>query len=263
MCRFVAYAGPEIALQEVVILPQHSLLQQSQHAAEAKLAVNGDGFGIAWYGADGAETEPGLYRDVLPAWSDGNLIDLCRMIRSPLFLAHVRASTVGETARSNCHPFRHGCWSFMHNGQIGDFPRLRRGLEEQLDDTLYAARRGHTDSELLFLLLLQSGLASDPFGAVQTVLAQIAAMQGGTREPNRLTVALSDGRAIHGFRCSSDGRSPSLYHGRLSRTGGVVLASEPLGGDSADWRPVPDDCYFTLDATGSLQARALQRPCAA
>lgn len=255
MCRFVAYTGPDIALQEVVILPPHSLLQQSQHAAEAKLAVNGDGFGIAWYG-DGPE--PGLYRDVLPAWSDGNLTDLCRMIRSPLFLAHVRASTVGETARTNCHPFRHGGWSFMHNGQIGDFARLRRDLEAGLDDCLYAARRGHTDSELLFLMLVQNGLADDPLGAVRTVLAHLDGLRRPGSEADRLTVAMSDGRRVHGFRCSSDGRSPTLYHGRLMRTGGALLASEPLGGDSAQWCAVPDESYFTLDMGGGLDVMPLR-----
>ena len=65
MCRIAAYTGPEIPLENIIVRPAHSLLEQSQHAAEAKLAVNGDGFGISWYGPDGM---PGLYRDVLPAW---------------------------------------------------------------------------------------------------------------------------------------------------------------------------------------------------
>jgi predicted glutamine amidotransferase len=246
MCRFVAYIGQAIILQEVVVLPPHSLLQQSQHATEAKLAVNGDGFGIAWY-KDTNGDAPGLYRDVLPAWSDGNLIDLCRMISSPLFLAHVRASTVGETSRSNCHPFRHRCWSFMHNGQIADFAKIRRRLEAELDDELFSARRGHTDSELLFLLLFSHGLYKDPLAATRNALAHLAKIQGELTGPNRLTVAFSDGHRIYGFRWSSDGRSPSLYFGRFPRTGGALLASEPIGGDSRDWHPVPEATFFTID----------------
>ena len=92
MCRIAAWIGPEIALEEVIVRPEHSLLTQSQHATEAKLAVNGDGFGIAWYRP--GEMRPGVYRDVLPAWSDGNLLSLCRMIHATLFLGHVRASPV-------------------------------------------------------------------------------------------------------------------------------------------------------------------------
>jgi len=101
MCRLTAYLGPEIALEYIIVTPSHSLFEQSQAATEAKLSTNGDGFGISWYGDDQI---PGLYRDVLPAWSDGNLPNLCRMVKSHLFLAHVRASTVGEVTRVNCLP---------------------------------------------------------------------------------------------------------------------------------------------------------------
>ena len=73
MCRIAAYIGPSIPLENIIVRPTHSLLEQSQHATQAKLAVNGDGFGIAWYDRD---AEPGVYQDVLPAWADGNLTSL-------------------------------------------------------------------------------------------------------------------------------------------------------------------------------------------
>ena len=170
MCRLAAYLGPARPLSEIVIDPSHSLIAQSQDALEAKLSVNGDGFGIAWYGA---KPEPGLYKDILPAWSDSNLLSMCQHISAPLFLAHVRASTTGETARANCHPFTHGRWSFMHNGQTGSFAALRRPLEASLPDDLYALRRGSTDSELMFLLLLSAGLADAPDLACRTLIAQM------------------------------------------------------------------------------------------
>ncbi|MGN6303194.1 MAG: class II glutamine amidotransferase, partial [Mesorhizobium sp.] len=114
MCRWAAYLGEPVFLEDIVTAPCHSLIEQSHHALEAKTPTNGDGFGIAWYGD---RPEPGLYRDILPAWSDPNLKSLCRQIRSGLFLAHVRASTGGATSRANCHPFILGRWAFMHNGQ--------------------------------------------------------------------------------------------------------------------------------------------------
>lgn len=250
MCRFTAYIGPKIALERIVVRPTHSLVEQSRHATEAKLAVNGDGFGVAWYGAD---AEPGLYRDVLPAWSDGNLADLCRMVEARLFLAHVRASTVGETSRVNCHPFRHGAISFMHNGQIGEFDRVRRGLEASLPDDLYAARKGSTDSEVFFLLLLSHGLATDPLGAVQRTLAQIEAAQGPLRQPNRITCALSDGQTICAFRTSSDGKSPSLYVGTDLDTGGTVLASERLDDTAGRWQPVGEGMFVECGLQGVVR----------
>ena len=244
MCRLLAYKGPAIALEEVIIKPAHSLLEQSHHASEAKIAVQGDGFGIAWY--DGPRG-PGLYRDVLPAWSDGNLPSLCRMIRSDLFLAHVRASTGGETSRLNCHPFQHGRWSFMHNGQIPDIAQVQRSLEARLPDELYHARRGTTDSELVFLLMLAHRLETSPGPAITATLSLLRATcrWGQGKSAARLTCVLSDGNTIYAFRCSSDGRAPTLYSQRSAdRT--VRLASEPLDGQTANWHPVAEDVLLTI-----------------
>ncbi|WP_372571894.1 class II glutamine amidotransferase [Ruegeria jejuensis] len=243
MCRFVAYGGPEIPLENIIILPRHSLLDQSQHATEAKLAVNGDGFGMAWYGD---QERPGLYRDVLPAWSDGNLVDLCRMIRSRLFLAHIRASTFGETSRNNCHPFTYGKWSFMHNGEIADFPRLRRQFEAMLGDAYYAARRGRTDSELFFLLLLTNGLEVDPLSAISRTIAQIETVQGDVAEGNRITTALSDGQTIYAFRYSGSDDIPTLHLGTGLDHGGQVLASEPLDPETGNWTMLEANCLYSL-----------------
>lgn len=243
MCRFAAYIGSAIALGQVIVEPEHSLLEQSQNANEAKLAVNGDGFGVAWYGDD---EEPGIYHDVLPAWSDGNLLSLCRLIKSQVFLAHVRASTVGETSRTNCHPFSVGRWSFMHNGQIADFARIRRKLEASLSDELYGRKRGNTDSELLFLLALSHGLDDDPHQALRSAIQLIEAEQGSIASPNRITCCFSDGQSIYGYRYSSDGKSPTLYVGHPLGEKGQVLASEPLSTNSKIWKKVPDGEFVRL-----------------
>ena len=248
MCRLAAYLGPARPLSDIIISPSHSLLAQSQDALEAKLAVNGDGFGIAWYSE---RPEPGLYKDVLPAWSDSNLLSLCQHITSPLFLAHVRASTEGEVARTNCHPFNHGSWSFMHNGQIGSFYALRRALEATLCDDIYRLRRGSTDSELLFLLLLNAGLEDAPENACRdmiTLLKQTAKTLG-VRPFFRQTCVFTDGKRIYCFRYASDDRCPTLYMSRTFVAGGLVIASEPLDGNSAAWKEIiPNQllCFDTL-----------------
>ncbi|MEM9250603.1 MAG: class II glutamine amidotransferase [Pseudomonadota bacterium] len=248
MCRLAAYLGPSRPLSEIVVDPSHSLVAQSQDALEAKLSVNGDGFGIAWYGE---RSDPGLYKDILPAWSDTNLLSLCRHISSPLFLAHVRASTEGETARANCHPFTHGAWSFMHNGQTGSFLALRRPLEASLPDDLYALRRGSTDSELLFLLLLSAGLGDDPERACRVVLAELTQTARSARVPAffRQTCVFSDGHSLYCFRYASDGRCPTLYVSRSFAGEGLVVASEPLDGTPDHWSEVPQNRLVRLDAT--------------
>lgn len=247
MCRLAAYLGPSRPLSEIVIDPSHSLIAQSQEALEAKLSVNGDGFGIAWYGAN---SKPGLYKDILPAWSDSNLLSLCQHISAPLFLAHVRASTEGETARANCHPFTHGNWSFMHNGQTGSFTALRRPLEASLPDHLYALRRGGTDSELMFLLLLSAGLAEDPENACRTVIAQMTntARSAGMTGFFRQTCVFSDGKSLFCFRYASDGRCPTLYVCRGFSGGGLVVASEPLEGTPDQWEEITPNRLVRLDA---------------
>ena len=165
MCRLAAYLGEPLFLEELIAKPQHSLMRQSLRADQAKAVTNGDGFGIGWYGD---RAEPGVYREVMPAWSDDNLLALSQTLSSRLFFAHVRAATAGGIARQNCHPFRYGKWLFMHNGQIGGYGLLRRALESWLPDAMYAERRGATDSELLFLLALsriEEGMPADETAA--------------------------------------------------------------------------------------------------
>lgn len=235
MCRLAAWSGAPIALEDIIIKPSHSLLEQSQDATEAKFAVNGDGFGMAWYGD--AHIEPGLYRDVLPAWSDANLASLAQMITSPLFMAHVRASTGGGTSLANCHPFRHGRWAFMHNGQLGGFARIRRHLEGLLPDALYNLRTGTSDSEVMFLVLLAFGLERDPENAIAQMLTVLHELRHPDEPPHRITCVLSNGVSLYAFREASDEKCPTLYQRRAEN--GVILASEPLDGETSGWTPVP------------------------
>jgi predicted glutamine amidotransferase len=66
MCRWIAYRGRSIPLERYVTEPEHSLVRQSIGAKEALGATQGDGFGLGWYDK---HPEPGLYREVRPAWS--------------------------------------------------------------------------------------------------------------------------------------------------------------------------------------------------
>ena len=245
MCRWAAYCGDRIFLEEVVSAPSQSLIRQSLHALEAKTETNGDGFGIAWYQE---RAEPGLYRDILPAWNDSNLTSLAYQVRSHLFLAHVRASTGTQTTRANCHPFCVGRWSFMHNGQIGNYPALRRKLDALIPDQYYTHRSGTTDSEALFLLALGFGLDDNPAAAlaktVETV--QRLADEADIAYLFRFTAALSDGEKIYAVRHASDDRSPTLYHHHLPESSGRILASEPLDPDERDWIQIPPHSFVTM-----------------
>ncbi len=250
MCRWLAYSGPPIYLDRLVFKPQNSLISQSLQARESVATTNGDGFGIGWFNE---KPEPGVYRETQPAWNDENLRHLTAQIRSHHFFAHVRASTGTATSRVNSHPFRHGPWLFMHNGQIGGFEGIRRSLCFQIDPALFPYLRGSTDSEVFFLLFLTLGGERDPAaGFARTVEAVQAIMaQAGIDEPLRITAALSDGQSIHALRYASDGKAPSLYYGcgvhlddgddsTTDGTGNsVLILSEPLDQDRAQWQEVP------------------------
>jgi predicted glutamine amidotransferase len=243
MCRLAAYTGPSIPLQTIVSVPAHSLLKQSVAARETALTVNGDGFGVCWYGDD---RQPGQYRDVMPAWSDPNLANFCRMVRSDLFLAHIRASTHGETARANCHPFVFGQWSYMHNGQIPHIQRLRRELENELSDELYQSRCGTTDSELFFLLLLSLGLEQDPQTAWKQAFSRITTNRRYD-DAVKMTCVLSDGQRLYTFRQSSDHQSPTLYLSNQLQTGGYAITSEPLDSQADNWMVIPENSFCVVD----------------
>jgi glutamine amidotransferase len=254
MCRWLAYRGRPRLMETLVTEPQRSLVAQSLHADECKAVTNGDGFGVGWYGE---RDEPGLYREVRPAWSDENLKSLCSQVRSGLFFAHVRASTGTAISRANCHPYSVGRHMFMHNGQIGGYAQIRRRVEAMIPDALYPSRLGTTDSEAIFLIAMGHGLDHDPVGALARTLSQISAVmdEQGVREPLRLTAAVTDGRALHAFRWSSDDKAPSLYF----RPDGedLLVVSEPLDADRACWRPVPAGCALVASAEGRVETRCL------
>ncbi|MEN0002454.1 MAG: class II glutamine amidotransferase [Pseudomonadota bacterium] len=245
MCRWIAYSGAEIFIDHIVTAPGHSLIEQAHSADKAKTKVNGDGFGMAWYGA---KPTPALYRDNLPAWADPNLISIARHVKSPLFFAHVRASTSGSLSRDNCHPFVHDHWAFMHNGQIGDYPVVRRTLEAGLSHAAYAARIGNTDSELIFKLAIDRGLEIDPVGAFARALATVeeAALLVGVKPLIRFTSAFTDGKRLFAVRYASDRFAPSLFWTRVPASHGICVASEPFDDESQAWTAVPSGHCLTI-----------------
>jgi glutamine amidotransferase len=238
MCRWIAYCGEETALEDYVTEPSHSLISQSLQALESTACVNGDGFGLGWYGR---HDEPGLYREVRPAWSDDNLRHLCRHLQSHLFFAHVRAATGTPITRPNCHPFACGRWLFMHNGLIGGWSRLRRQVEALIPDRLYGSRTGTTDSEAIFLAILGAGVEDDPVAATEATLSRLTALvdRDGAREPLRFTAALSDGQNLYAFRYAANVRANTLYFRELPA--GLVIVSEPLDRDHRNWTAVPEN----------------------
>jgi glutamine amidotransferase len=254
VCRWLGYAGSPIRIEELVFNAQHSLVEQSRNARFTSHLTNADGFGNGWYGTGAG---PGVYRSVAPAWSDRNLQDLSAQITSPLFLAHVRATTGTPVQQTNCHPFRHGRWLFVHNGFIADYLRLRRDLALGVAPELFPHIEGTTDSELMFHLALTFGLDDEPLPALERMAGFVeeTARRHGVQRPLQMTVGMSDGERLYAARYASDQEANSLYVSNdvrdvralypenerfrhLSDEARAVV-SEPLGDLPGVWRAIP------------------------
>jgi predicted glutamine amidotransferase len=257
MCRWLAYSGPPVHPEAFLFKAENSLIQQSLTARMSVTPTNGDGFGLGWYGN---RDEPGLFRDVLPAWNDENLKCVAEQVESRLFFAHIRAATIGAgIARSNCHPFRYGKWLFMHNGQIGGYAEIRHLLDRLIAPQYYRFRQGGTDSETFFYILLTNGLESDPQGAFARTVAQVESIMRDNKieAPLRLTATATDGAVIHAIRYASDNRAPSLFVGVQQDAGvpdsALMVLSEPLTSIAEDWREV-EMSHFVTACNGGFDA---------
>lgn len=257
MCRWMAYSGHPLQLDTVIFKAQHSLIDQSLHSRLGATTTNGDGFGVGWYGAH-AEDMPFRYRSILPAWNDRNLREAARAIHAPLFVAHIRAATDTPVQETNCHPFRHERWLFVHNGSIRDYPLLRRELLMQVEPRYFLSLEGATDSEVMFLLALSFGLEKDPLPALERMAAAVeeAGHRHGVAFPLNMTICALDGERLIAVRYSSEMKSRTLFHNddvrhlkelypdepRIAALGddSYLLLSEPLSELPGVWQEVPE-----------------------
>ena len=210
MCRWMAWHGQPVLIEELLFKTQHGIVDQSLHSRMGAEPTNGDGFGVGWYGAGEG---PGVYHSVAPAWGDANLRELAAHVESPLFLVHVRAAIGSPIQQTNCHPFRHGRWLFVHNGYVGDFQVIRRDLMWAIDPELFAGVVGSTDTEVVFRLALTFGLEEDPIRALERTvgLIETTATECGVAPMVQGTFGVSDGSSLWAVRYATEGRARSLF----------------------------------------------------
>ena len=263
MCRWNAYVGQPLLMGELIYRTRHGLIDQSLHSRLGAETTNGDGFGVGWYGIDN-RTAPARYRSVNPAWNDVNMRELADHVETPLFLAHVRAAIGSPVQQTNCHPFRHGNWLFVHNGLIAGFHELRRDLLLAVDPSLFNDITGSTDSELILHLALTFGLEHDPPMAMEQAVGFVEsrARERGVKNPVQGTFGISDGARLWAVRYSSERASRTLYFSadvdalqrldpenqRLQQLheGDRIVVSEPLSDLPGAWLEVPESTTVIL-----------------
>ncbi len=282
MCRLVAYLGHNVLLEDVVVKPVNSIVMQSLHARESQIPTNGDGFGLGWYVPEISEN-PALFRSISPAWNDNNLLHLTAKIKSTCFFAHVRAASGGGVTHYNCHPFIHGRWMLMHNGEICNFIAIKRHLRHLLDDDMYNWIQGETDSEHLFALFLQLSKGRDltkisivadvleaTFDKINQLIEEFS--QPG---PSYFNVCLTDGRRLVASRyCTDRASTPETMHYSVGsryvvkngqyhmlmegdKRSSLLVASEKLTNFNVEWHDVPPNHLVMVEPDLSAQLRPL------
>jgi gamma-glutamyl hercynylcysteine S-oxide hydrolase len=228
MCRHLAYLGPPVSLQELLIDPPAGLYRQSWAPRQQRHGtVNADGFGVGWYAP--GDPVPARYRRDIPIWNDPSVRDIARVTRSGAVLAAVRSASPGTAGGAEAAaPFAAGRWLFSHNGVLKswreiDLPGLRAGDLDAATDSalLWAVTRRH----------LESGAAPDE--ALAAVIAEIEAAGGA----GRFNFLLTDGHSI-----AATAAGDTLCY--RAAGGGVTVASEP-GDDDPAWIAVPDRHVLT------------------
>lgn len=273
MCRFLVYKGREMLMSDLLMRSEQSLTRQSYKARERKEPLNGDGFGVGWY-VPAIDPEPCVFTSTSPAWSNRNLYRLSEKTRSTCLFAHVRAASEGFwVSELNCHPFKFEQFLWMHNGSIAGFRAIKRRLRESLNDETYHFIQGTTDSEhafAVFLDLLGPRMEDYSVDVLQdTMVATIRKLdawsaEAGVAGPSFYNFAVTDGANVVVSRYASDrsAEPPTLYvaygdrfevregHYRMvpaeQRARAVIVASEPLTDERADWRAVPPNHLVTI-----------------
>lgn len=237
MCRFSFYKGSPQYIHDIICRPGNSLVHQSRNAGyhpgcedpsgKRNIVVNGDGFGLAWYGKDTSKGSC-IFKLMSPAWSERNLRNISMHTESAVILGHVRAASDGSSIDEvisvnydNCHPFVYGRYTFVHNGGIPDFSRVRRQICNALPFSLFKNIRGNTDSEHIFFLFL-SYLSDtckqlDVSELIEAMNKTISAIELLCKVYNNdvkcsLNIIITDGVHTIATRYRSDGDPPpSLY----------------------------------------------------
>lgn len=233
MCRHLAFLGPPTSLAELLLVPEHSLLEQSwAPRLQRHGTMNADGFGAGWYAP--GDPVPARYRRAVPMWADGSFADVARVTTSTAVLAAVRSATPGTTPdEAAAAPYTDGRWLFSHNGRIEGWPRSVADVVATLPPAQLLDLEARVDSALLWALVRHRLDAGEPASdALAAVVADVSSRAAG-----RYNLLLTDGATI-----AATAAGDTLFWRRDDA--GTLVASEPSD-EGPGWHEVPDGSVLT------------------
>lgn len=218
MCRFVAYLGEQVTLDDVLFKPDSSIVEQAVHPRMLS-AMNLAGFGVLGWNDTSPEPElPYTYRTAGLPFFDRNLRGLSHKARASALIAHVRGVLLSDREvvnEQNVHPFRYenARVALAMNGDLDRFADMRWELASMIPNDIGRHVEGTTDSEWLYALVLAE--LDDPWGdpgaeevaaAVERALLKVRDLRVrlGIRRQSAVNLVLSDGRWIVATRFAYD-----------------------------------------------------------
>ena len=203
MCRWLAYSGSPILLEELLYRPRHSLIDQSLHSRLGVETTNGDGFGVGWYGTDAGDEPPcsggsaGLER---PQPAGARPLESARRCSSP-----TSGPAPDGCPADQLPPVPPRAWLWVHNGAIATSPG-KRELTLAVDPELF--RLIEVD-RLRDDVLPRAHARPEDDRRARCADGRLveAAGRHGVEHPLQMTVATTDGESVWAFRYSSEGKS--------------------------------------------------------
>jgi predicted glutamine amidotransferase len=232
MCRFVAYLGESVILDEVLFQPDSSIVEQAVHP-QLLAAMNLAGFGVvAWDDGSRSPEIPWTYRTAGLPFFDRNLRALSHKARATALLGHVRGVKLSAREvvnEQNVHPFSYDGIpiALAMNGDLDRFAEMRVDVAHLVDPEIAKLVEGTTDSEWFYALMLTQlrnpyAPRADPeelAEAVQKALSLIREVRErrGFEKQSAVNVVVSDGRCLVATRFAFD---YGWYHDKWTFAGG-------------------------------------------
>jgi len=248
MCRLIAIIDPKDKKIIDSTLREFGSLAKTGTVPPGTDAGHKDGWGLAAYKNSAMIF---LEKNPLDASSDQTYqttIDKICEINPSLILGHLRKASRGEISMENTQPYAFGQYTFCHNGTVRDFKKII------LEPAYLSQRKGTTDSEVVFLYLLQTIKKNGDF--LKGFLEGIKKLR--SMDYTGLNILMSDGKTLLALRSANEKDAIvkdnalcdsyyTLLQGKNQEEVPLFICSQSLDIAGITWTTIPNHAVLVLD----------------